>query len=276
MVLFTVFLIGHNQYVVGRSGGEARRSLLAGQMSIDDGWEKYSELRKSALVPFLLFGLQDTLKSKLLDEGTEPISDYRQDQPTATLADWQQRSRTTYGVFWSSSPETKSPKAANCCVKDRSPASAPRYIVHGRVTLNSKLLNQAIGHFQQAAELMPDSPDPYLAMAPIYLYYEQDYERGMAMQEAAVKRGHTAGKRETAQMADTLRANAKRDLAFAQQLDGDPERKKQHLQSAISAFESAIEYYGQISGFASSSQGLREAILGKQEAQKLLDEMQSN
>ena len=77
---------------------------------------------------------------------------------------------------------------------------------------------------------MPDSPDPYLAMAPVYLYYEQDYERGMAMQEAAVKRGHAAGKRETAQMADTLKANARRDLALAQQLDDTSDRKKQHLQ----------------------------------------------
>jgi tetratricopeptide (TPR) repeat protein len=150
-----------------------------------------------------------------------------------------------------------------------------RYMLHGRVQTNPKLLSQAIGHFQQAAELMPNSPDPYLAMAPVYLYYEQDYERGMAMQEAAVKRGHTAGKRETAQMADTLKANARRDLALAQELDDNPERKKQHLQNAISAFDSSIEYYGQIAGFASSSSGLRDAMQGRQQAQKLLDQMQA-
>ena len=95
------------------------------------------------------------------------------------------------------------------------------------------------------------------------------------MQEAAVKRGHTAGKRETAQMADTLRANARRDLALAQELDDNPERRKQHLQNAISAFDSSIEYYGQIAGFASSSSGLRDAMQGRQQAQKLLDQMQS-
>jgi len=121
---------------------------------------------------------------------------------------------------------------------------------------------------------MPDSPDPYIAMAPIYLYYQQDYDRGMAMQEAAVKRGHAAGKRETAQMADTLKANAKRDLALAQQLDEDTDRQKQHLQSAISEFDSSIEYYGQIAGFAGASQSLREVLQGRQQAQRLLDRVE--
>jgi tetratricopeptide (TPR) repeat protein len=150
-----------------------------------------------------------------------------------------------------------------------------RYTHNGRVSYNPKLLSQATGCFQRAAELMPDSPDPYLAMATVYLYYEQDYERGMAMQQAALKRGHSMGKRETAQLADTKRAYARHDLALGQEQDDSTDHRKQHLENAISAFDTAIEYYGQIAGFASSTAGLHDAMQGRQQAQKLLDQMQT-
>ncbi len=272
-LLFVMILIGHRQYVLAVNGAETRRALLSGQLTIDQGWDKLSELRKSAWVPFLLYGLQDTLKGKLLDEGSEPILDYRQDQPTASLADWQKAEEDLRRLM-QLDPRNKVAKGRELICEGQIARIHSRYSLHGRAYLNSKLLSQAIGDFQRAAELMPDSPDPYLAMAPIYLYYEQDYERGMAMQEAAVKRGHATGKRETAQMADTLKANAKRDMALAQQLDDSPDRKKQHLESAVSEFESSIESYGQIAGFGGSSQGLREALQGKQQAQKLLDQME--
>jgi tetratricopeptide (TPR) repeat protein len=272
VLFFIMIVVGHTQYVVGRTGADVRRALLSGKMSIDDGWDKYTELHRSAWAPFLLYGLQDTLKGKLLDEGSEPIVDYRQDQPTATLADWQ-RSQDDLRRLQQLEPRNKLVKGREQICEGQIARIHSRYTLRGKVLLNSKLLSQAIGHFQQAAELIPDSPDPYLAMAPVYLYYEQDYDRGMAMQEAAVKRGHAAGKRETAQMADTLKANARRDLAMALQLEDDSDSRKKHLESALSAFESSIEYYGQIAGFASSSAGLREALQGKQQAQRLLDEL---
>ena len=274
LVAFVAIAIAYRQIQVGKTGGEARRALLAGQISIGQAWDQYSELRRSAWFPLLLYGLQDTLKNKLMEEGTEPIVDYRQDQPTATLADWQ-RCADDLRRFLQIDPRNKLAQGREHICEGQISRIRARYTSHGKVLLNPKLLNQAIGQFQQAAELMPDSPDPYLAMAPVYLYYQQDYERGMAMQQAAVKRGHAAGKRETAQMADTLKANARHDLSLAQQMDDDPARRKQHLQNAISAFESSIEYYGQISGFAGATQGMREAMQGKQQAQKMLDQVEA-
>jgi serine/threonine protein kinase len=273
VVFFLMLYLGHQQYEVGRSAGETRRALLSGQLGILQGWDRFSDLRKSAWVPFLLWGLQDTLKSKLLEEGSEPIIDYRQDLPTATLADWQRGADDLRRIL-EIDPHNKLAKGREEICEGNIARIRARSTSHGKWVTNPKLLSQAIGHFQQAAELMPDSPDPYLAMAPVYLYYQQDYERGMAMQQAAVKRGHTAGKRETAQMADTLKANARNDLAMAQQLNDDPARRKEHLQNAISAFESSIEYYGQIAGFAGATQGMKEAIQGKQQAQKLLDQLE--
>jgi tetratricopeptide (TPR) repeat protein len=272
VVLFVLIFLGHNQYVVGRSGAEIRQALLSGQLTLNEAWEEFSELRKSAWVPFLLYGVTDTLETKLFDEGSEPVIDFRQDLPTASLADWQ-RAEEDLLRFVQLEPRNKIARGRELICEGQIARLRSRSLVRGHVYSNSKLLNQAIAHFQQAAELMPDSPDPYLALAPVYLYYQQDYDRGMAMQEAAVKRGHAAGKRETAQIADTKKANARHDLALAQQLDDDPERKKEHLRNAISAFDSAIVYYDQIDGFAGSSQGLKDAQQGKQQAQRMLDEM---
>lgn len=272
-LLLAVMLFIHGQYVIHRNAVDVRQSLILGQTTIDQAWDKFSELRKSAHVPFLLWGLQDTLKGKLLDEGSEPIIDYRQDQPTASLADWQ-RAVGDLRRFLQLDPWNKIARGRELICEGQIARIGARYVVRGKAFLNSKLLSQAIGHFQQAAELMPDSPDPYIAMAPIYLYYEQDYDRGMAMQEAAVKRGHASGKRETAQLADTLKANARHEMALAQQLDLSPDLKKKHLENAISAFDSSIESYSQIAGFAGTTQGLRESLQGRQQAQRMLDEMQ--
>jgi tetratricopeptide (TPR) repeat protein len=272
VVLFALVLFARQQYLVHSRAAELRRALLAGEVSLMDASDQLTKLRKSAWLPLLLYGLQDTVKGKLLDEGSEPIMDYRQDQPTASIADWQ-RAGNDLRRLLELDPRNKIARGRELICEGQIERIRSRSLVHGRTVSNPRLLSQAIGHFLQAAELMPDSPDPYLALAPIYLYYEQDYDRGMAMQEAAVKRGHSAGKRETAQMADTLRANGKRELILAQQLDDTPDRKKQHLENAVSAFESSIEYYGQISGFAGANQGLRDALQSKQHAQRLLDEM---
>ena len=271
LLLFTFVLIVHRQYQIGRVGGELRRGLLSGHISLDDTWNNFMELRKTAWVPFLLYGLQDTLKGRLLEEGSEPIMDFRQDTPTATQADWE-RSQEDLRRLLQIEPRNKIARGRELICEGQLARFRSRLLVHGRVTFSSRLLNQSIEHFQEAADLMPDSPDPYLAMAPVYLYYESDYDRGMAMQEAALKRGHVKGKRETAQLADSLKANARHEITLAYQWD-DPVERRKHLQNSMSAFDSAIFYYGQIAGFASSSQGMRDAIQGKQQVQKMLDQI---
>ena len=268
LALFILLALCHAQWALHRNAVEVRRELLSGRLSIDDSWEKFTELQKSAWMPLVLFGLQDTLKGKLMDRGSEPIADYRQDQPTATLADWE-HAEDDLLRYLQIDPRSRVAKGRELICEGQ--VARFHAYTHGR--LNQKLLSQAIAHFEQAAELMPDSPDPYLAMAPVYLYYEQDYDRGMAMQNAAVKRGHVSGKRETAQLADTLKANGRREMTLAVQFQDSPDRKKQHLQAAISAYDSSIEYYGQIAGFAGAGQGLHDAISGRQQAQKMLDGM---
>ncbi len=266
------------QYELGRTGSEVRQALLSGQMSIDQGWDKLFELRKSVWVPFLLHGLQETLEGKLLDEGSEPIIDYRQDQPTASLTDWQ-RAEGDFRRLMQLDPRNRVVKGRELLCEGQNrplPLWATRY-VHGRVLLNAKLLSQAITDFQRAAELMPDSPDPYLAMSAAtgISTTSRIMRRGAWLcRRAAVKSaGHITGKRETAQMADTLKANAKRDMALAQQFEDSPERRKQHLESAVSYFESSIQSYEQIAGFGGSNQGLKEALQGRQQAQRLLDQI---
>jgi len=266
LILFILIWFGHNQYVVHDRAVDARQALLAGQLKLDQAFNEFIQLRDHSHLPLLLYSLQDTIKSKLMEEATDPILDYRQDQPTATLSEWQ-RAEDDLRHYLEIDPRSKV-------------AQAREYICEAHIARlrlrrgpsNTKTINQAIGHLQQAAELMPDSPDPYLALANIYIYTQQDYDRGMAMQQAAIKRGHTAGRRDTAQTADTIRSNARHDLLLAQQLmDNDARRK--HLKSSIRAFDSAIELYSQISGYGGSAAALRDAIQGKQQAQRMLDEL---
>src|SRR3569833_3206408 len=121
-------------------GGQIRRALLSGQISLDDAWEKVADLHRTAWVPFLLYGVQDTLKSKLLDAGSEPIIEYRQDQPPASLTDWQNADEDLRR-FLLLEPRIMGAGARELSCEVLILRLRSRFSRRGRQTLNPKLLS---------------------------------------------------------------------------------------------------------------------------------------
>jgi hypothetical protein len=71
----------------------------------------------------------------------------------------------------------------------------------------------ARGQFTIAAQKMPQSPDPHLALARVYVYSLPDVSKAMAEFDAAERLGAALGQREFAQQADAWRLQAARRRA---------------------------------------------------------------
>jgi len=69
---------------------------------------------------------------------------------------------------------------------------------------------EARGHFEAAAQSLPGSPQPHLALARLWAYEEGSPERAMAEFGAAEKLGAVPGRREIEQQADAYRLRAER------------------------------------------------------------------
>jgi hypothetical protein len=67
--------------------------------------------------------------------------------------------------------------------------------------------------FNEAAEKLPRSPDPHLALARLYVYWLPDTAKAMAEFEQAERLGATLGQREFAQQADAYRNGSIQKLA---------------------------------------------------------------
>ena len=70
--------------------------------------------------------------------------------------------------------------------------------------------------FDEAAQLMPKSPDPWLGLARLYVYSLHDVDSAEIALKKAEHSGHDIGKRETAQLADGYRDRGERTLREAQ------------------------------------------------------------
>jgi hypothetical protein len=131
--------------------------------------------------------------------------------------------------------------------------------IRGTSRANGKMLNEARARFQDAQELIPKSPDPYLGLARLYVYSLRDVERAEQALKAASKRGHGMGRREKAQLGDGYRERAERLLREADKATGLPE-EKDYLERARDDFERAQEFYRDIVPFAGSANSLRRVL----------------
>ena len=100
-----------------------------------------------------------------------------------------------------------------------------------------KLRQNARDHFAEAARDLPQSPDPHLGLARIYIYSLPSLDNALAEFQNAARLGYRLGPREIEQQADAYRLRGIDELH-----DGDTETARQH-------FNAARSLYGEISGY---------------------------
>jgi serine/threonine protein kinase len=235
----------YRQIGVWSSAHQLREDLEADRLTPDVAWQKFQELRPHAHIPFLLWTVQNTLEKKLMEQGAEPIDDYRRDEPNSTENKWRHASDDFRRVL-DLDPSNKQARGDLLLCEAHSERIQARKGKKGKFFYDFTLLHDAVGKFEKAEALLPNSADPYLGLARIYFYEQHDYEKGLTMLNEAARRGHPMGNREKLQQADALRFRATRSIQEAQAFSDMPDREKQYLSSARDDFKAALSLYDQL------------------------------
>ncbi|MBI3278658.1 MAG: serine/threonine protein kinase [Acidobacteria bacterium] len=249
----TVFLgyLFVNEIDVWREGAQLARELEAEKLrDLNSAWTRYQELSLSAHLGPTLSAPRQALRRRLLAQADQVIGEYRHsDSPTVGKADWLRAQASAAHAL------ELLPGDDQIRGKLRL-AEAHLDRIQGTAVRESRLLNAAREKFEQAARLMPKSPDPYLGLARLEVYSFHDIDRAEDALREAQRRGHDPGRRETAQLADGYRDRAERMMREAENSLDMPE-EQDYLRRAEKDYQRARELYESIVPFAGSANSLR-------------------
>jgi tetratricopeptide (TPR) repeat protein len=261
----------HTQAQVWSSADDLNRSIRAGRISEQDALDTYYALQKRAWFPAMQLGAaRAALVKKLIDDGSEPIADYRRESPTAREGDWKRAEESFRKAIQLDPNNGLAESGLLVCEAhvDRIEGHSPS---GKRTPASDRLLNQAIALFNKAADRNKQSFDPYLGLARIYFADEHDYNRGLEMLNEASKNGYRVGPREKAEEADCLRDRAMRAVTQAASLSDLPDRQRQMLEGARADFGAAAELYSSLLGFTPDVERLlRDTLARKQKVEMQL------
>jgi len=138
-------------------------------------------------------------------------------------------------------------------------------------------IQAAQDNFQQAAKLLPRSPDPHLGLARIYVYSVKNMGQAVAEIGEAEHLGFQPGPREREEEADGYRLRAKMELTQARQAHGkSSEAEERYLRLAHRDFELARDLYEPIQGFSNVSLALRQVDDDDRARQQLNDALKTD
>jgi serine/threonine protein kinase len=246
-----LFLLFYNEYSVFRRASDLSRELETERLTdLNAAWTRYEELARTSVLPVVYSGARRTLESRLIAGADRVITGYRNsDSPTISENDWL-RAQAILA------------KALQLDAGDKE-IRGKMYVCEGHVSRirgtarnQSKLLNDARVRFEEAHDLIPKSPDPYLGLARLYVYALKDVDKAQEALRAADKRGHELGRREKSQLADGYKDRAEQFLREATRSGGLPE-EKDYLQRAREDFGRAEELYREVVPFGNSTAVLR-------------------
>jgi tetratricopeptide (TPR) repeat protein len=241
--------------------------------NLDDAWNQYQSLNKRTHLPVFLWGAGRALKKRLVASADETISQYRNsDAPTVYAPQWVQ-ARTNLTRALELSPDDSGIKGRlRLCEGhiDRIASSGLR----GSAKLTR--LNQAENKFDEATELMKHSPDPYLALASLYVYDLNDVDKAEHALKRAAHYGHPVGRRETAQLADGYRRRADQMWRQSRGLTQLPDEERSYLRKAKQDYDHAEDLYQKAGLFGDAVRNRRQAMQSEEKIKQRLSELKNS
>jgi serine/threonine protein kinase len=133
-------------------------------------------------------------------------------------------------------------------------------------------MRAAQDNFQQAAVLLPRSPDPHLGLTRIWVYSLKNVGKAVAELHEAAGLGFQPGPRELEEEADGYRFRAGAELAEARKAHGSSRAaEERYLRLAQRDFDRARQLYEPIVGFSNASLALRQVDDDDRARQELND-----
>jgi hypothetical protein len=211
VLLFPVYLLV-NEYLVWGSAHQLARDLSSEkQQNLDAAWKEYQKLSSRSHFPISLWAARDELQKHLVDDADSTIVKFRSpDAPAVSEADWTHaRDDLSRAIELDPGDKTLHGKIR---LVDGHLAR-----LRGTAEQDPRLMENARQDFLAAALVLKKSPDPWLGLAPLYIYSLHDLAHGEAAIRQASRLGYATGKRETAELADLYRYRAERVIAVGDQ-----------------------------------------------------------
>jgi serine/threonine protein kinase len=208
VTLFPLYLLV-NEYLVWGSAHQLARDLSSEkQQNLDAAWKQYQRLSSRSHFPISLWAARDELRSHLVADADSTIVRFRSpDAPPVSETEW------------AHAREDLS-RAIELDPGDKTLHGKIRLIdghlarLRGTAEQDPRLLEDARQDFQASALALKKSPDPWLGLAPLYIYSLHDLAHGEAAIRQASRLGYATGKRETAELADLYRYRADRVITL--------------------------------------------------------------
>jgi len=206
VTLFPLYLLV-NEYLVWGSAHQLARDLSSEkQQNLDAAWKQYQKLSSRSHFPISLWAARDELQNHLVADADSTIVKFRSpDAPPVSEADWAHaRDDLSRAIELDPGDKTLHGKIR---LVDGHLAR-----LRGTAEQDPRLLENARQDFLAASTSMKKSPDPWLGLAPLYIYSLHDLAHGEAAIRQASRLGYATGKRETAELADLYRYRAERAI----------------------------------------------------------------
>jgi tetratricopeptide (TPR) repeat protein len=212
-----------------------RRQIDAGRLSMDGGLGAYNSLAKQSLFSFPLYPARASLRDRFSAEADRVIADYREASESTPVytRDWR-RAQAALNSAVALAPDDKSIRG-----KAR--------LVAGHLSLRAGNMRTARADFEEARNLLPNSPDPHLGLALIYMS-DGDLDKAEAELNEAKRNRFVPGRREQRNLADGYRLRGERWLASARRTH-DMAQMQDALKRADSDLAHAQDLYNEISPF---------------------------
>ena len=178
------------------------------QQNLDAAWQQYTKLASRSHVPFILWSAESAMRNALMSNADRTISKYDEpDSPAVMESEWVHA-------------HNEVARALELAPNDKTIHGKLRLIdghlarIRGNARHDSRLIEEARQDFQDAANYMKKSPEPWVGLARLYIYSLHDMDHAEAAFKEAGRRGHDISKRETAQLADGYRYQGERTMAM--------------------------------------------------------------
>jgi len=238
---------------------EPRDYIQAGVAEIEADWRLFQsvENKGDSLGRYSpVVAARESLRHNLMAAANDVIERYRNSSdPTIANFDWMK---------------------AQFCLKHAEELDPNEHEIHGKLALCNGYIDlpqdaaRAKAEFERAAANLPNSPDPHLGLARIYVYTLHNVGLAMAQFHEAERLGLHPGPREFEQQADGYLNRAEQEFLQWQKAVHAPKAEQAHyLRLAQRDFERARSLYEPINGFSKVSQNLDQLYRDEREEQRL-------
>jgi len=237
---------GFSDYRLYQRGQEFEHDVAAEQIADPNQiWDRWTELSQGNSSSLFLRGPRKAVEEKFAAAADHVIDTYRNNDAQAVYENDWQRARTMLLHALSADPDDKTlhGKLRVC--------EGHLARINGISHHNAAELNDAVGKFGEAQQLLPRSPDPALGLARVYVYGLKDVDKASAAFHQAEANGYQLGNRERSQLADGYRERADRTWWDSRNVRDLPQEKEQ-IQQAANDYQRALDLYQKSAGWGSA------------------------